>query len=177
MEPLIYKRGEIYMADLDPVVGSEQGGNRPVLIIQNNTGNRFSSTVIVAAITTKKNPGQPTHVQLGARFGLPARSLLEAEQTRTLDKSRLKQRIGQLDRETMSQVDHALKVSMDLMRNEPNRITLCPQCASAFYASASHYIRRVDRYQADRSKCDYCNTRRGFDYWLVDKQKQRRTVK
>lgn len=177
MEPLTYKRGEIYMANLDPVVGSEQGGNRPVLIIQNNTGNRFSPTVIVAAITTKKNPRQPTHVQLGERFGLPASSLLETEQTRTLDKSRLKHRIGQVDRETMRQVDYALKVSMDLMQNEPNRITLCPQCAAAFYSSASHYIRRVDRYQTDRAKCDYCNTRRGFDYWLMDKQKQRRAVK
>lgn len=174
MEPLIYKRGEIYLANLDPVIGSEQGGIRPVLIVQNNTGNRFSPTVIVAVITTKRNPHQPTHVKLGAQFGLPEDSILEAEQTRTLDKTRLQYRLGQVSRDIMREIDHALKVSLALLDNEPNRIVLCPRCAAAFYESSAYYIKRVDQYQTVRAKCDYCNMHFGYDYWLTDRKKQNR---
>ena len=112
------KRGDIYMAYLDPVVGSEQGGTRPVLIIQNNTGNRFASTVIVAIITTKKKGNQPTHVELGTSYGLSHESVLSAEQPRTLDKSRLRERMGRLDAGTMSAVDEALAVSFGLGKTE-----------------------------------------------------------
>ena len=163
MEPLIYMRGEIYLASLDPVIGSEQGGIRPVLIIQNNTGNRFSPTVIVAVITTKRNPHQPTHVKLGAQFGLPEDSILEAEQTRTLDKTRLQHRLGQVNRNIMREIDHALKVSFALLDNEPNRIVLCSRCAAAFYESSAYYIKRVDQFQMVRAKCDYCNMNFGYD--------------
>ncbi len=172
MEPLKIRRGDIFMANLDPVVGSEQGGIRPVLIIQNNTGNRFSPTVIVATITTKRKGNQPTHVELGPKYGLPEDSILSAEQPRTLDKTRLMSFVGHVDKTTMYEVNRALKVSMDLIKNEPNRITLCRSCASAFYYSGSHFIRRVDPYQSSKSMCDYCNSNYGFDYYLTEKAKR-----
>ena len=97
------KRGDIYYADLSPVVGSEQGGMRPVLIVQNDTGNRHSPTVIAAAITSQTGKARlPTHIELSARsYGLSRDSVILLEQIRTLDKSRLRERMGQLDAPTM----------------------------------------------------------------------------
>ena len=110
------KRGEIYYADLSPVVGSEQGGVRPVLIVQNDTGNRHSPTVIAAAITSKLTKAKlPTHIRLSRQTtGLNRDSIILLEQIRTLDKSRLRERMGQLDESTMSAVDNALSVSFGL---------------------------------------------------------------
>ena len=108
------KRGEIYRADLDPVVGSEQGGVRPVVIIQNDTGNLHSPTVIVAAITTRrKKPGLPIHVPISAgESGLPQDSVVLTEQVRTLEKSRLTRYLGALTPEAMKRLDHALGLSL-----------------------------------------------------------------
>ncbi len=108
------KRGEIYYADLSPVVGSEQGGLRPVLIIQNDIGNRYSPTVIVAAITSKIDKAKlPTHIELAAdEYGLTRDSVVLAEQVRTIDKRRLRERVGVLPGEIMSEVDEALQISM-----------------------------------------------------------------
>ena len=108
------RRGDIYYADLTPVVGSEQGGIRPVLIIQNDVGNRHSPTVIAAAITGyAKTRHQPTHVALdGMLFGLRKESTILLEQLRTLDKSRLGSYIGSLDEEKMREVDAALEISV-----------------------------------------------------------------
>lgn len=110
------KRGDIYYADLSPVVGSEQGGIRPVLIVQNDTGNRHSPTVIAAAITSQTGKARlPTHIELGARnYGLSRDSVILLEQVRTLDKSRLRERMGQLDAPTMRSVDEAIAVSLGL---------------------------------------------------------------
>ena len=110
------KRGEIYYADLSPVVGSEQGGVRPVLIVQNDTGNRHSPTVIAAAITSQLGKAKPpTHIRLSGRTtGLNRDSIILLEQIRTLDKSRLRERMGRLDETTMSAVDNALSVSFGL---------------------------------------------------------------
>lgn len=110
------KRGEIYYADLSPVVGSEQGGMRPVLIVQNDAGNRHSPTVIAAAITSQTAKARlPTHIRLdGPAVGLNRDSIILLEQLRTLDKSRLRERMGRLDRATMSAVDNALAVSVGL---------------------------------------------------------------
>ena len=109
-------RGEIYSANLDPVVGSEQGGLRPVLIIQNNTGNRYSPTVIVLALTSQIQKARlPTHVYIpAAGHGLERDSVVLAEQIRTLDKRRLRDRIGLLQTEYMDQVALALRVSLGL---------------------------------------------------------------
>ena len=110
------KRGDIYYADLSPVVGSEQGGMRPVLIVQNDTGNRHSPTVIAAAITSQTGKAKlPTHIELsGHSVGLNRDSVILVEQIRTLDKSRLRERMGRLDESTMNAVDNALAVSFGL---------------------------------------------------------------
>lgn len=110
------KRGDIFYADLSPVVGSEQGGMRPVLIVQNDTGNKHSPTVIAAAITSQMNKARlPTHIELdGKSFGLTKDSVVLLEQVRTLDKRRLKERMGRLDDGLMDQVDSAIAVSLGL---------------------------------------------------------------
>lgn len=109
-------RGDIYYADLSPVVGSEQGGVRPVLIVQNNMGNRHSPTIIAAAITSQINKAKlPTHIELSGRtVGLSRDSVVLLEQIRTLDKRRLKEKMGRLDEDLMHQVDSALAVSFGL---------------------------------------------------------------
>lgn len=110
------KRGDIYYADLSPVVGSEQGGMRPVLIIQNDVGNRHSPTVIAAAITSQTGKARlPTHIELNSRtYGLSRDSVVLLEQVRTLDKKRLKERLGSLDESLMHRVDNAIAVSFGL---------------------------------------------------------------
>ena len=113
---LTVKRGDIYYADLSPVVGSEQGGLRPVLIIQNDVGNKYSPTVIAAAITSKQDKAKmPTHIGIFAdRFGLAKDSVILLEQVRTIDKKRLKEKMGHLDTSVMKQVNDALSVSFGL---------------------------------------------------------------
>ncbi len=113
---LSVKRGDIFYADLSPVVGSEQGGVRPVLIIQNDTGNKHSPTVIAAAITSQTGKAKlPTHIELTAnQYGLPKNSLVLLEQIRTLDKRRLRERMGRLDEALMDRVDAAIAVSFGL---------------------------------------------------------------
>ena len=110
------KRGDIYYADLSPVVGSEQGGLRPVLIIQNDVGNRYSPTVIAAAITSRMEKNKlPTHIEVyAARVGLPRDSVILLEQIRTLDKRRLRERIGHLDEDEMRRVNEGISVSFGL---------------------------------------------------------------
>ena len=110
------KRGDIYYADLSPVVGSEQGGMRPVLIVQNDTGNKHSPTVIAAAITSQTGKAKlPTHIELNAQsVGLSRDSVILLEQIRTIDKSRLRERMGKLDDKTMNKVDSAIAVSFGL---------------------------------------------------------------
>ena len=112
----IVRRGEIYYADLSPVVGSEQGGMRPVLIVQNDVGNRYSPTVIAAAITSQQNKARlPTHIEIEARtYGLSKNSVVLLEQVRTLDKRRLRERMGCLDEKVMQRVDGAIAISLGL---------------------------------------------------------------
>ena len=112
----IVKRGDIYYADLSPVVGSEQGGMRPVLIVQNDTGNKHSPTVIAAAITSQTGKAKlPTHIELNAQsVGLTRNSVILLEQIRTIDKSRLREKMGRLDDSTMNKVDSAIAVSFGL---------------------------------------------------------------
>ena len=110
------RRGELYFADLSPVVGSEQGGCRPVLVIQNNVGNYCSPTVIVAALTGRINPkfDLPTHHIIDACEGLKERSVILLEQIRTIDKRRLQNYVGMLNKEDMEQVENCLAISLDL---------------------------------------------------------------
>ena len=114
---MIVKRGDVYFADLSPVVGSEQGGVRPVLVIQNDIGNRFSPTVTVAAITAQIQKAKlPTHVEIDAkRYGFERDSVILLEQIRTIDKQRLTDKITHLDDEMMDKVDEALQISLGLI--------------------------------------------------------------
>jgi len=111
------KRGDIYYADLSPVIGSEQGGIRPVVVVQNDVGNKYSPTVIAAAITSKINKAKlPTHIEIDAEnFGLPRDSVILTEQIRTIDKKRLREKIGKLDGEYMNKVNDALVISFGLI--------------------------------------------------------------
>ncbi len=110
------KRGDVFYADLRPVIGSEQGGIRPVLIIQNDVGNRHSPTVICAAITSKMNKAKlPTHIELSsAKYDMDKDSVILLEQLRTIDKKRLKDKICHLDQEIMKKVNEALLISLEL---------------------------------------------------------------
>ncbi|MDE7454430.1 MAG: type II toxin-antitoxin system PemK/MazF family toxin [Clostridia bacterium] len=108
------KRGEIYYADLNPVVGSEQGGIRPIIVLQNDVGNKYSPTVIAAATTSKLSKAKlPTHIELSSkRTPLPKDSVVLLEQIRTIDKSRIKEKIGELPPEIMQSIDNALLISL-----------------------------------------------------------------
>lgn len=113
---LVVKRGDIFYADLSPVIGSEQGGVRPVLVVQNDIGNKYSPTVIVAAVTSQINKAKlPTHIEISANeFGLSKDSVILTEQVRTVDKRRLREKIGALDERQMARVDEALSVSFGI---------------------------------------------------------------
>jgi len=114
---VVVKRGDIFYADLSPVVGSEQGGVRPVLVVQNDVGNRFSPTVIIAAITSQINKAKmPTHIEISADdYGLSKDSVILLEQIRTIDKKRLRERIGRLDEDLMEKVNEAMTISFGLI--------------------------------------------------------------
>lgn len=109
-------RGDLFFADLDPVQGSEQGGVRPVVVLQNNVGNKYSPTIIVAAITSQRNKNHmPTHVYVTQRSDLPKDSVVLLEQLRTIDKKRLQMKIGAFDEKTMASIDEALGISIGLL--------------------------------------------------------------
>ena len=116
MATKVVKRGDIFYADLSPVIGSEQGGIRPVIVVQNDIGNRYSPTVIVAAITSQINKAKlPTHVEISSEeYGLNRDSVVLLEQIRTLDKRRLKERIGHMTENDMKKVNRALAISLNL---------------------------------------------------------------
>ena len=113
---MIVKRGDIFYADLSPVIGSEQGGIRPVLVVQNDVGNKYSPTIIAAAITSKINKAKlPTHIEIDAQvYGLSKDRVILLEQVRTIDKQRLKERMGSIDGTSMDMVDRAISVSFGL---------------------------------------------------------------
>ncbi|SHH20308.1 mRNA interferase MazF [Anaerosphaera aminiphila DSM 21120] len=113
---MLIKRGDIFYADLSPVIGSEQGGVRPVVIIQNDVGNKYSPTIIVAAITSQLNKAKlPTHINVDAKgVPLPKNSVILLEQIRTIDKKRLREKIGKFPNSIMMEIDRAIKVSLDI---------------------------------------------------------------
>ena len=120
---MIVKKGDLYFADLSPVVGSEQGGIRPVLVVQNDIGNKYSPTIIVAAITSKTKANLPTHVELAAADGgLSKNSVVLLEQLRTIDKRRLKEHIGSLAEAQLPSVNRALSVSLGISTKENHQV-------------------------------------------------------
>jgi mRNA interferase MazF len=131
------KRGDVFFADLSPVVGSEQGGTRPVLVIQNDIGNRFSPTVIIAAITAQIQKAKlPTHVEINAKkYGFERDSVILLEQLRTIDKSRLTDKITQLDDVLMEEVDEALEISLGLVKFYKEKIVIEKGIKQSNYSS------------------------------------------
>lgn len=109
---MLIKRGDIFFADLNPVVGSEQGGIRPVLVVQNNVGNKYSPTLVVLPISTAKKHYLPTHIHIRDSKALPKDSVILAEQIRTIDRSRLRKYVGSLNRELMKEINGILKISI-----------------------------------------------------------------
>lgn len=173
-------RGDIYYAKLNPVKGSEQGGLRPVLVIQNDKGNKHCPTVIAAPITSKgKKYYLPTHVVLPDRLELPHRSMVMLEQIRVLDKQRLREFVDHMEESEMREVDRAICASLALPEErkkkaepEGTRLCLCPNCANQFYSSPDHVIRRAERKQAENSICEYCEFAPGLDFIIINRRKR-----
>ena len=166
-------RGDIFFVNLNPVLGSEQGGTRPALVIQNDLGNQHSPTIIIAPISSQlKKQELPTHVLLPDEIGLPEKSMVLLEQIRTIDRDRLGTYVSTADNETMAAINTAIRVSLGLVPpkppQRPNGLTLClcPSCASYFYQSKDHFIRRVDPNAIIKEPCDYCRLRQGYDYTI-----------
>lgn len=168
-----YVRGDMYYADLGTGIGSEQEGYRPVVIIQNDVGNKHSPTVIVASITSKKDakPKLPTHYLIDAEDGLELPSLVLLEQLRTVDKRRLDSFIGHLSEKHIQGINHALAVSIGLIESVPKKLILClcSTCAENFYGTGAYVLRRVHSQQEEKDTCTYCNHRKGFDYEVIRK--------
>ncbi|MBO5320286.1 MAG: type II toxin-antitoxin system PemK/MazF family toxin [Ruminococcus sp.] len=115
---MIVKRGDVFYADLDPIIGSEQGGIRPVLVVQNNVGNKYSPTVVVLPISSAKKINMPTHIRIFGSKMLPNDSVILAEQIRTIDRNRLKDYVGSVGLEIMKKVDRAMKISIGVDYND-----------------------------------------------------------
>jgi mRNA interferase MazF len=163
-------RGDIYYAYLNPVIGSEQGSCRPVLIVQNDRGNEHSPTVIVAPLTRNlgKNP-LPTHVLIPKSCGLDEDSLVLAEQIRTIDRSRLSNYIGYISEEIQPAIDEALAVCIGLETRRPPKgemlvMTLCSRCESDFRNSGYFVIKRG--YREILENCDFCKSARGLTFGI-----------
>ena len=174
-----YQRGDMYYADLGRGVGSEQEGYRPIVIIQNNKGNKHSPTVIVAAISSKVGvkPKLPTHYFINAENGLDLPSIVLMEQIRTLDKRRLAKYIGRLGKEHIRGMNHALAVSIGLIEPVPSKLTLClcGACADAFRGTGAFVLRKVMPEQAEKEMCACCKQQVGERYKLLF-QKERREI-
>ncbi len=163
-----YQRGDMYYADLGRGIGSEQEGYRPVVIIQNNTGNKHSPTVIIAAISSRVGvkPKLPTHYYINAEDGLELPSIILLEQIRTIDKRRLAKYIGRLSKEHINGMNHALAVSIDLIRPAPQKLTLClcGACADAFRGTGALALQKTVSGQAEKEVCAYCKGGEGEYY-------------
>lgn len=174
MEKRIIRRGDVYYARLNPVIGSEQGGrHRPVLIISNDKGNRHSTTVIIAAITGMEHakPNLPTHVTVSGCGCLEKDSIILLEQIRTLDKQRLREYIGTFDKRLMLSVDNALAGSIGLIPPAPSSILLrlCGTCADRFCGTGAYALQRSGREQTEGDICIFCKQGAGFDYEVIPK--------
>ena len=165
------KRGDIFYADLSPVVGSEQGGTRPVLIVQNDPGNRHSPTVIAAAITSQTGKARlPTHINIaGGSVGLSKDSVILLEQIRTINQDELDDYIGTVnDKPTLRALEIGIKKTFGLWvygTNKDDVRCVCPKCVNEYMNSGSFRISRLDPFQKVKEPCDRCN-RPGYDYVL-----------
>jgi mRNA interferase MazF len=162
-------RGDIYYASLGSGIGCEQSGHRPVIVVQNDSGNAHAPTVIVVPVTSRTKTKLPTHLPLSGIAGIRAGSVALMEQVRTIDKSRLGKRIGSVHDVGMGLMDAALAKSLDLHRgtsgHKPDLMSLCKACADNFEDSG-YTLRRAKHTQQHKEPCTYCNKRTGFDYWV-----------
>ena len=168
-----YRRGDIFMADLGGGIGSEQQGVRPVIVIQNDLGNQFSPTVIVAPMTTQgiKKHDLPTHCYFDEIEGLDEPSMAILEQLRTVDKKRLFDKVGRLSDVQMEEINQGLLISLGYMRMNPKALEmcLCRKCLSSFYDANKYIVRRKNPYQVIKGDCTYCNNGKGWDYLITVK--------
>lgn len=170
-----YYRGELYYADLGKGIGSEQEGYRPVVIIQNNTGNKYSPTVIVAPVTTNHEAKAklPTHCYIGAETGLDAFSVILLEQLRTIDKKRLGHFVGRLNRTHLRQLNQALAISIHLAEPQINRIStcLCSTCAKKFSGMGAFSLQQRKQAQKAKRLCLACKQNLGVDYDIIQRRR------
>ena len=168
----IYRRGDIYYADLGDGMGSEQRGHRPVVIVSNDMGNKHSPTVIAVPLTShfRRHSMLPTHYPLSTECGLERPSVILTEQVDTMDKQRLGRFIGKVDPCQMWGVNRALAVSVGLIEPRPDAMTvcLCNACANNFYGTGAYYLKRV-RSHREKGLCTYCNHRPGFNYQVISR--------
>ena len=167
-------KGQIFLADFSCGVGSEQVGLRPCVVVSNNIGNRFSPTVIIAPMTTKgmrKRP-LPTHCSFPSIDGLSEPSFVLLEQIRTVDKQRLKEKVGQLTPEQIGKLDYCLSISLGFINpnRQPMELCLCRSCLDNFARTNQYRISRKDIFQTDKEICTYCNSRKGLDYIITPKK-------
>lgn len=168
-----YHRVELYYADLGIGVGSEQNGYRPVVVIQNDVGNKHSPTTIVAAISTqiKTKAKLPTHFHVSPACGLAQPSIIMLEQIRTIDKTRLDKYIGKLSPGEITGLNHALAISIELIPVSPSRIILClcPSCASKFSGMGFFLLQRNSEDRVVKKVCSLCARHIGDDYEVATK--------
>lgn len=170
MSTKFIKRGEIYFAKLNPVIGSEQGDTRPVIVLQNNIGNKYSPTIVVAPITrSKKKNLLPTHVVLTKSSGLNADSLILVEQIRTIDRSRIGEYIGRVGDVVQEEIDNALLVCVGIEKHHSPKgemmvLTLCPRCENDFRDSG--YVLVKKGWQEIKGDCDFCKVKQGFNFGI-----------
>lgn len=184
----VYSRGEIYYANLENGLGSEQMGYRPVLIIQNDTGNKYSPTVIVAAVSSmKKKDYLPTHITLPKEIGIEENSIVMLEQLRTLDKRRLEDFVCRVDSDIMNLIDHALMISVGVKREKGKdriphtnheemgvsvdrgemMLCLCGVCVRQFIYSPEYSVKKLTQNHKETELCNYCQVRKGRDYRII----------
>ena len=166
------KRGDMYYADLNPIIGSEQGDRRPVLIVQNDHGNEHSPTVVATPLTASIRKNHlPTHVKIPHSCGLDKDSIILTEQIRTLDRSRLGEYIGHISSEMFPAIDKALAVCIGLEnkrspKGEMLELTLCSRCESDFRNSGYLVIKKG--WQDVKEDCDFCKTGRGLNFGIFN---------
>jgi mRNA interferase MazF len=164
------KRGDIYFANLNPTIGSEQGDMRPVLVVQNNAGNTHSPTIVVVPITRNKNKNAlPTHVVLPQSSGLESDSLALVEQIRTIDRSRMYAYIGHISSTVQTEIDTALLVCVGIdehcySKGDVMTLTLCRRCESDFRSSG--YVLVKKGWQEVKENCDFCKVRQGLTFGI-----------
>ena len=170
MNNKLIKRGDMFYANLNPTIGSEQGDFRPVLVVQNNVGNSHSPTLVIVPVTSNIHKKTlPTHVLIPKASGLEHDSLALVEQIRTIDRSRIADYIGLIDIETQKEIDTALSICVGIENRRPTKdemlvLTLCPRCERAFRDSG--YVLVKKGWQEFKKDCDFCKVRQGLTFGI-----------